>query len=70
MYYDLVKELKEVVIKHQEKSGWNNDSRGFDFYMLSVFTQRGGAYRFDYFTHLDRKWCENNVFTRLRSDYY
>jgi len=60
-YHSLNEKLNKVVEDHRRKEAWN-DNRGFDFYMRSMYTQRGGiAAGNDYFIHSERTLCENRV---------
>jgi hypothetical protein len=63
----LVAELKNVVKRHKET--WGYDPRGFGFYIRAAYAQTGGSVRTDYFSHVDRKWCENKAIERLSSYY-
>jgi len=49
-----------VLKTYQLDAGWNEDPRGFDFYMRAMYTQSGAGKK-DYFTHSERKRCESNV---------
>ena len=40
---------------------WNDDERGFNFYIRNMFTQSGGWTRTNYFKHKDRGFCEDRV---------
>ena len=66
LFGDLVDELWGVVKKYQEIDAWQDDGRGFDFYMRSMFIQSGGASKTDYFKHADRKQAEENVLEWVR----
>jgi len=66
LFGDLVDELWGVVNKYQEMDAWQDDDRGFDFYMRSMFIQSGGASKTDYFKHADRKQTEKNVIEWVR----
>ena len=56
----LVKELNSVLKVHQMDEEWQNDTRGFDFYIRNMYVQNGAGKK-DYFTHSERKSCESNV---------
>jgi len=60
MLNELVSELDEVVKKFQALSEWDNDPRGFNFYMRAMYTQSGKG-KLNYFTHPDRFQFEQNV---------
>lgn len=57
----LIAELNEVLKKYQAMPEWNEDARGFDFYIRNMFTQSGGWTRTDYFKHKERGFCEDRV---------
>ena len=61
LYDIMLLELKDVVLRHRSKPEWQDD-RGFDFYLREMYTQSGTAEYTNYFTHKDRKQCEQNVF--------
>ena len=61
IYDRMLLEMKDVLLRYQAKPEWQ-DSRGFDFYLREMYTQSGGAEYTNYFTHKDRKQCEQNVF--------
>ena len=56
----LVKELNSVLKVHQMDEEWQNDTRGFDFYIRNMYVQNGAGKK-DYFTHSERQICESNV---------
>lgn len=58
---DLTEELWGIVKKYQALPEWDNDSRGFDFYMRAMYTQSGGNQKKNYFTHADRQEAEARV---------
>lgn len=60
LYNQLVNDLNSVLKTYQLDAGWNEDPRGFDFYMRAMYTQSGAGKK-DYFTHSERKRCESNV---------
>ena len=66
LFGDLVDELRDVVKKYQSMDAWQDDDRGFDFYMRSMFIQSGGASKTDYFKHSDREQTEKNVLEWVR----
>ena len=57
----LIEELNEVLKKYQAMPEWNDDERGFNFYIRNMFTQSGGWTRTNYFKHKDRGFCEDRV---------
>lgn len=57
----LIEELNDVLKKYQALPEWQDDDRGFDFYIRNMFTQSGGWTRTNYFKHKDRQLCEQNV---------
>lgn len=57
----LIEELNEVLHKYQSLPEWQDDDRGFDFYIRNMFVQSGGWRRTNYFKHKDRQLCEQNV---------
>lgn len=57
----LIEELREVLAKYQAMPEWQDDNRGFDFYIRNMFTQSGGWRRTNYFKHADRAYCEQRV---------
>jgi len=61
LFAALIAELNEVLAKYQALPEWQNDDRGFNFYIRNMFTQSGGGFRTDYFKHKDRNRCEQNV---------
>ena len=61
LYDEYLAEQKALLEKYQARADWKDD-RGFDFYNREMYTQSGGAQYTDYFTHKDRKLCEDNVF--------
>ena len=60
-YERLVEDLNAVVKTYQLDEEWQEDDRGFDFYMRAMYTQSGGKDKKDYFTHAQRNRCESNV---------
>jgi len=61
LYAQLVEDLNAVLKTYQMDDVWQNDDRGFDFYVRNMYTQSGGKDKKDYFTHVDRNRCEQNV---------
>ena len=58
----------ELLRKNEENYKWFkaqlasvDNNRGFDYYERHMYTQSGGAEFTNYFTHKDRKICEENV---------
>ena len=60
-YAQLVEDLNAVLKTYQMDDVWQDDERGFDFYVRNMYTQSGGKDKKDYFTHVDRNRCEQNV---------
>ena len=65
VYDEYLAEQKALLEKYQARADWKDD-RGFDFYNREMYTQIGGAQYTDYFTHKDRKLCEDNVFRSFK----
>ncbi len=61
LYDEYLAKQKALLEEYQQKDEWKDD-RGFDFYNREMYTQSGGKEYTDYFTHKDRKECEENVF--------
>lgn len=61
LYAQLVEDLNAVLKTYQMDDVWQDDERGFDFYVRNMYTQSGGKDKKDYFTHVDRNRCEQNV---------
>ena len=59
-FANLVEELNSVLKIHQMDEEWQEDSRGFDFYIRNRYVQNGAGKK-DYFKHSERKSCESNV---------
>ena len=64
LYDALTAEYKKILHEFQCKEGWD-DSRGFDFYMRAMYSQKGGAHKTDYFMHSDRMKCEQHVLDEI-----
>lgn len=60
LYAQLVNDLNAVLKTYQIDEEWQDDPRGFDFYVRNMYTQSGKGKK-DYFTHNDRQLCESNV---------
>lgn len=60
LYANLVEELNSVLKLYQVEEEWQQDDRGFDFYIRNMFTQSGAGKK-DYFKHTKRQLCESNV---------
>lgn len=60
LYSNLTEELNSVLKMYQMDENWQEDSRGFDFYIRNMYTQSGAGKK-DYFKHSDRQTCESNV---------
>ena len=61
LYNSLVADLRAVLKTYQMDDEWQDDERGFDFYVRNMYTQSGGKEKTDYFTHAARYLCESNV---------
>ena len=61
LYDMMLQEMKDVELRWKSHPDWE-DARGFDFYLREMYTQKGKADKTNYFTHKDRKQCEQNVF--------
>ena len=59
-FNNLTEELNAVLKLHQMNEEWQEDSRGFDFYIRNMYVQNGPGKK-DYFKHSDRQQCESNV---------
>ena len=57
----LIEELNVVLCKYQALPEWQDDERGFNFYIRNMFTQSGGWTRTNYFKHVKRGYCEDQV---------
>ncbi len=60
LYSSLVEELNSVLKVYQLEEEWQQDDRGFDFYIRNMYTQTGAGKK-DYFKHSNRQQCESNV---------
>ena len=60
LYANLVEELNSVLKVYQLEEEWQQDDRGFDFYIRNMYTQSGAGKK-DYFKHSNRQQCESNV---------
>jgi NADPH:quinone reductase-like Zn-dependent oxidoreductase len=60
LYASLVEELNSVLKVYQLEEEWQQDDRGFDFYIRNMYTQSGAGKK-DYFKHSNRQQCESNV---------
>ena len=59
-FENLVQELNSILKIHQLDEEWQDDPRGFDFYIRNMYVQTGKGKK-DYFKHSDRQQCEYNV---------
>ena len=66
-YDDLLEELDSVLQKFRATDEWKDDARGFDFYIRNMYTQSGGKDKVNYFTHEQRKVCEENILNQFDS---
>lgn len=53
--------LNEVLSRYQNLESWKDDDRGFDFYIRNMYIQKGGASKVNYFTHTNRRFCEQRI---------
>jgi NADPH:quinone reductase-like Zn-dependent oxidoreductase len=60
LYAQLLEDLNAVLKTYQLDEEWQDDERGFDFYIKSMYIQTGKGKK-DYFKHPDRSRCESNV---------
>lgn len=60
LYAQLVEDLNAVLKTYQLDEEWQDDERGFDFYMRAMYTQSGKGKK-NYFTHAKRAYCEQRV---------
>jgi hypothetical protein len=60
LYSKLVEELNSVLKIYQSDKEWQEDNRGFDFYIRNMYVQTGTGKK-DYFKHIKRQFCESNV---------
>jgi hypothetical protein len=61
LYAQLNEDLNAVLKTYRSREEWQNDDRGFDYYIRPMYTQSGGKEKTNYFTHADRKLCESKV---------
>lgn len=61
LYSNLIEDLNSVLKIYQLDDNWLDDSRGFDFYIRNMYTQSGKGIKTDYFKHVERLKCEQNV---------
>lgn len=61
LYAQMVEDLNAVLKTYQLDEEWQDDERGFDFYIRNMYIQSGGKDKTDYFKHADRTKCEQNV---------
>lgn len=60
LFAELVQELNSVLKVYQMDESWQDDARGFDFYIRNMYVQTGAGKK-DYFKHPDRSMCEDRV---------
>jgi hypothetical protein len=60
LYSNLIEDLNAVLKTYQLDEEWQDDERGFDFYIRNMYTQSGKGKK-DYFKHADRSYCEQRV---------
>lgn len=56
-------QLDKLVKKHRDS--WDEDPRGFDYYLRDMYTQSGGAEKTNYFSHSSREKCEQEAYNFL-----
>lgn len=61
LYSEMLTQLNDVLETFRSKPEWQEDDRGFDFYIRSMYIQSGGSKYADYFKHESRSLCESNV---------
>jgi hypothetical protein len=61
LYTKFLEDQNLLLQKFRSLDEWQNDERGFDFYCRSMYIQKGGKDRVDYFTHAKRGYCEDRV---------
>ena len=61
LYDELLRKNEENYKWFKSQLGLVDNDRGFDYYERHMYTQSGGAEFTNYFTHKDRKICEENV---------
>ena len=52
--------MRELDAMDELYEEWQEDSRGFDFYIRNMYVQNGAGKK-DYFKHFERQQCESNV---------
>ena len=65
LYDEFLLKNKENYKVFKSKLALVDNSRGFEYYEIHMYTQSGGAEFTDYFTHKDRKLCETNVLNSI-----
>ena len=60
LFVALEEELNSLLKIHQLDEDWQDDSRGFDYYIRNMYVQSGKGKK-DYFKHSERSTCESNV---------
>ena len=60
LFVALEEELNSLLKIHQLDEDWQDDSRGFDYYIRNMYVQSGKGKK-DYFKHPERSTCESNV---------
>ena len=60
LFSKLVEELNSLLKVYQSDEEWQDDDRGFDFYIRNMYVQNGVGKK-DYFKHTKRELCESNV---------
>ena len=61
LYADFLEKQSALLQEYRSMNEWQEDERGFDFYCRAMYTQSGGKYKTDYFTHSKRGYCEDRV---------
>jgi hypothetical protein len=64
LFSKLVEELNAVLKLHQTSKEWQDDCRGFDFYIRHMYVQNGVGKK-DYFKHSERQLCESKVLNHI-----
>ena len=61
LYAEFLEKQSALLQEYRSMNEWQEDDRGFDFYCRAMYTQSGGKYKTDYFTHSKRGYCEDQV---------
>lgn len=61
LYAEFLEKQNALLQEYRAMEEWQEDLRGFDFYCRAMYIQSGGKTKTDYFTHADRRYCEDRV---------